>query len=227
MVWSYSAAIMFLGLILMLRPVVAQQKENLPEVKVEVKKEYDEDGNLVKTDSIRTWCWSGRDYSLEEFDSLRKDMGLDFNHMLPGNYNPFSFQGTPPGPPMHNFWHWNGRDSTARSYLEDLFDEETLEQFRRKYHSRDAFRHYPLPELDSLISSFHDRKWFNDAFSQDFRERYDDLHERLENYHREHQKLIEKYFGGPGQGDRNTPEAKQNRHIPDFNDGDKNNSGKI
>ena len=58
MVWSYSAAVLLLSLFVMLRPVVAQQEENLPEVKVEVKGKYDENGKLTTMDTVRTWNWS-------------------------------------------------------------------------------------------------------------------------------------------------------------------------
>ncbi len=227
LVWSYSATILLLGLVIMLRPVVAQQNDNLPDVKVEVKKEYDEGGKLVNMDSVKTWCWSGNAFTREEFDSLWKDIGMDLHALFPRNFDPFSFPGITTGPPMHNFWHWNGEDSTAYSYLEELFDEETLKEFRERYHSPGSFGHWPAPDLDSLALSFRENKWLNDAFRQDFREHYNDLQDRLENYHREHQMLIEKYFSKPEHEEKKSPEAEPNSYVPASKEEQKNKSGKI
>jgi len=61
-----------------------KQDENkpAPEEKIDIKKEFDEDGNITKYDSSYSWTWSGDDFMDEEMrreiqqklDQLRKEM---------------------------------------------------------------------------------------------------------------------------------------------------------
>jgi len=138
LVWSYSVALIFIGLFIMFTPVFAQQDDaDAPDVKVDIKKEYNELGTLIRVDSVRTWCWSGEQFSQQKFDSLWEDISGNLDHFLPRNFDYFRFNRMPPGPPMHNFWRWNGEDSSAYSYFHD-FDQyaETFEENFKDYSER-------------------------------------------------------------------------------------------
>ena len=55
-----------------------EMKKRDPEIKWDVQKDYDEDGNLVWFDSTYSWSWSDFDFGGAEFDSLFEDFFGDF-----------------------------------------------------------------------------------------------------------------------------------------------------
>ena len=119
-VWSYTTVLILIGIFIMLRPVVAQQEDPIPEMKVEVVEAYDELGNLVGFDSVRVWNWNGEQLSQKELDSTWKAMLNEAGLVLPRNFRPFDMNRHHPAFSMHPFWQWNGEDSSARSYLDEL-----------------------------------------------------------------------------------------------------------
>lgn len=126
-VWSYTSALILMGVFIMLRPVVAQQDEAIPEMKVEVVEACDELGNPVGLDSVMVWTWNGEQLSQKGLDSAWKAMLNEAGLVLPRNFRPFDMNRHHPAFSMHPFWQWNGEDSSARSYLDELsigFPEE-------------------------------------------------------------------------------------------------------
>ena len=81
-------------------------------------------------DSVRTWVWSGREYTESGFDSIWQCVETDIREFLPRNFGEYGYGCLCAGPPLHNRWHWNGGDSTAYSYIEDLLSDEFLESLR-------------------------------------------------------------------------------------------------
>jgi hypothetical protein len=63
-----------------------------PEEKVDVKREFDEDGNIIKYDSTYSWSWSGEDFMDEEMrrkfqdkmDQLREEMEMFSDEFISG-----------------------------------------------------------------------------------------------------------------------------------------------
>lgn len=197
LVWSYSGALIVFAIFFTITPVFAQWDEpDEPKVTIDVKKEYDDDGNLVKVDSVRTWVWSGHSFSDYGSDSIWQNFSEHFEDFSPRNFDQFGFHGLPPGQGLFNFWEWNESDSTAISQFEDYFDEEFLEQFNESFNS-DEFKNWSFPPLDSTKFSYFPFENLKDHFDDNYHEQFDDMQERLRLYHEEHQKLIEKYFHQP------------------------------
>ena len=205
LVWSYTGALVLVGLILMIRPVLAQEENNGPQVKVDVKKEYDEDGNLIRMDSVRTWTWSGESFSPEEFDSLWNNGGLDPDAFLPRNFDFYGFNDMP-FPPIHNFWHWNGEDSTAYSYLDQFFDDGFLQEFRRNFN-------FPDQGSDSLNYSHRGLNGTEEFLNEDFQQYFRDLEERMQQYQKDHQMLIDKYLNEHEQDSPDNPDVSPNSYM--------------
>lgn len=135
LVWGYSAALIIIGVLIMVRPVLAQDEKSVPEVKIDVQKKFDEQGNLIGMDSVRTWTWSGDHFSQEEFDSVWRDFHSRFDHLMKENFNGYSFNDLPD---MHNFWLWNGEDSTAYSHFDrlDEFLNEDFKEYMKEFEER-------------------------------------------------------------------------------------------
>ena len=218
MVFSYAAILCFLCSFIILNPLFGQEKEdqnsNKPEVKIDVQKEFDEQGNVVGYDSSYNWYWSGKEFTNMSFDSIFEHFHDDFNrwnnnfernHFKPFGY--FHYQGK----------QWNRIDSSLYADLEDLFDEEFMARF--SFESKD-FQFY-----DSTLTSLFDFEEFDQNFKiDDFlgnKELFEKLNrnqekymDRIKEYQKEHQQLIEKYFIKPK--DNNDPDIKidQNKYSP-------------
>jgi hypothetical protein len=68
---------------------IADPKKKAPEEKITVKKEYDENGNLIGFDSLRIWSWSGDSALRFQFDSGWEKF---FGHGSPDEDFGFPFQ---------------------------------------------------------------------------------------------------------------------------------------
>ena len=62
-------------------PDTVQSGKTLPDVHYDVKKEFDENGNLTRYDSVYTWSWTGGDTTLRHFEGndqmLKQFFGSD------------------------------------------------------------------------------------------------------------------------------------------------------
>jgi hypothetical protein len=80
--------------ILLASRVVAQKKDNnnQPDVKIDVKKQYDEKGNMVIYDSIYCWSWTGGPDDMN-IDSLMNKFRhhLEIYNYYDGDISPHSF----------------------------------------------------------------------------------------------------------------------------------------
>jgi hypothetical protein len=56
---------------------------NAPDVQVRVNREYDEDGNLIRYDSVYTYSYNSNDFSSNEWDSI-------FNDQFNSDYNEYN-----------------------------------------------------------------------------------------------------------------------------------------
>lgn len=199
----------------MISPVFAQWDESIePDVKINIEKEFDEDGNLVGVDTVKTWSWSGHQFSEHDFDSVMDHFSDHFEDFLPRNFDHFSFHDMPNGPPLHNFWEWNEDDSSAFSQLDEYFDESFFEDFQDHFQMPLTLNDWDFPGSDSAGLSFHDFGFLEDHFDEDFHNNFEDLQKRMQLYHEEHQKLIDKYFREPSQLEDLDPDEKPRQSIP-------------
>ncbi|MCD4732463.1 MAG: hypothetical protein K8R74_17810 [Bacteroidales bacterium] len=215
-VFSYATILCFLCSFIILNPLFGQEKEdqnsNKPEVKIDVQKEFDEQGNVIAYDSSYSWYWSGKEISSLNLDSIFESFHEDFDHwgksFKRNHIEPFSHF-------HHPGWQWNDIDSSLYSSLDQIFDEDFEEYFNFKY------EHFPFH--DSTIASFFDFE----GFDQKFRENQKDYLDRLKKYHEEHQQLIEKYFGQPFKENDQDIKYDQNKYSPKNEKVESNKSGRI
>lgn len=197
-VWTYSSVLILLVTFVMFKPVFAQLEEKTyPEEKVDVVKEYDADGNLVRLDSVRSWIWSGNAYAFHELDSLLQGMTGDLKEFFPRNFDVFGFDAMPNSPPLHGFWQWNEKDSTAYSQLGEDFEERFREYFSEEFFTPGHFGHSHFPDFDSLDFQRPDFERFDDFFDESLEEQFNDFSHRFQQYQEEHRQLIDKYFHQP------------------------------
>lgn len=219
-VFSYAALLCFVCSFIVLSPVFAQESDektkNDPDVQIDVNKEYDEHGNVIGYDSTYTWCWHGNNFS-------------KFHDSVYGHFkNCF---------PPH-VWHFKDMDSSLYSY----FDDDWFKKFNFEPPHIPNFHHFDIPFHDSLGISFHNfhdmHKFFEDEFDigqylpdenyfEQFQEKHSEFMERFNDYQKEHQKLLEKYFKQPYQKGDNEPEAEPNKYSPDNNKSEEGKSGKV
>lgn len=82
-VYSYAALLSVLSIFILINPVLAQENEpdtNNPKVHIDIKKQFNEEGNFTRYDSIYSWYWSGRDFPDAELDSLFRKLNQKFQH---------------------------------------------------------------------------------------------------------------------------------------------------
>jgi hypothetical protein len=114
-------------------------------------------------------------------------------------------------------WYWSGEGAAMYNFdsLFEQFDKQ-FDFFNDQWNwsGLDSFPSIPFPFNDSLGISFYNfddlSKYFDEEFNgtkhfDDFESlkelhgQHDEFMERFEEYQKEHQKLIEKYFGKPEQ----------------------------
>ena len=146
MVYSYAALLCFISFFILLSPILAQEESdpNQPEVRIDIKKEYDSLGNIAFYDSVYTWSWNGHDFPTEKLDSLFENLNngfqnIDFSNRL--HFRDFPFDST-------NLSYFNFEDLQQyvdkNFHFEDfLSDEKYLNDFRFKNEEfMDRFRKY-------------------------------------------------------------------------------------
>jgi len=218
-VFSYAALLCFVCSFIVLSPVLAQENEdksrNDPDVQIDVKKEYDEQGNVIGYDSTYSWYWHG-----QHFDDFHDSV---FSHWR-DCFNPHAN-------------YWNHLDSSLHSY----FDDEWFERFHFDPPQMPNFHHLDSPFHDSLGISFHNFKDMHRFFEEfdieeyipdekyfkEFNQKHSEFMERFDEYQKEHQQLIEKYFKQPYQKEENNPDAEPNKYSPDQKKSDHNKTGKV
>lgn len=231
MVFSYAAMLCFLCSFIILNPLFGQQEDdknsNKPGVRIDVNKEYDENGNVIGYDSTYSWFWSGKEITNMNFDSIFESFNDNFKHWNDkyekNHFEPFGYFHYPRG-------QWNDLDSTLYSDLKDLFDGEFMDRFN---FNKNHFQFY-----DSTITSYFDIEKFDQKFNMDdflynqkLFEKYNmdqeaDM-ERFREYQKEHQQLIEKYFGQPKQENDQEIEIDQNNYLPKNKRGQTDKTGRI
>ncbi len=201
-VWSTAVALCFASFFIVLSPIFAQDEVNpQPDVKIDVKKEYDDQGRLVKIDSARTWCWSGKHFTQEQVDSIMEKMHHGFDHFYHGFEDRFNHLHFPDFSPFENYWDFDGTDSTVTHPFENFFNEDFFSRFHH-FEPPTFPGHWDFPLNDSTGISFFDYDSFEEYFEENHKDRFDDFKLRFDEYHKEHQKLIEKYFGEPIQEEK-------------------------
>jgi hypothetical protein len=206
LVWSYTAFLLIAGIFIMIRPVLAQDENPDPEFRVDVKKEYDVHGNLTHLDTVRSWTWSGEEYSIDAFDSIWRHMGGHPHDFLPRNFNSCGFLGFPPGPPLSGSWLWNPEDSTAYPFLDEIFDKDFLKGTWNGFIPSHVRWSAPGDTIDFSCRE----PGFNEEYFEDYLNQLNDLEDRMEHYMQEHHQLIEKYFSPPSPGGATKHSMPQN-----------------
>ncbi|WP_423126551.1 hypothetical protein [Gaoshiqia sp. Z1-71] len=123
---------------------LAQKKEKakLPEEQIQVNKEFDENGNLIRFDSTYVWSWSSDSANLNTFnlDAIRREMENMFGGSFQNFFSDSIFGGQSPFPGMPDFFGSPGFDSmnpfgqwfndSALNLIPDSFSLFNLDRFR-------------------------------------------------------------------------------------------------
>ncbi|MEZ5083397.1 MAG: hypothetical protein R2750_08115 [Bacteroidales bacterium] len=222
--WSYGFALCTLTIFIIISPALAQTgpiDEDAPEIRVDVKKEYDEEGNVIRIDSSRMWCWLGKEFSIEQQDSIVNEIEKNVTNILHRNHRlPLGTSDLPFGPPLHRFWHWNGADSTVTS----LFDKFKGERFYGFFNLRskpNLFWNSPFHDSIDFADKYINPKLIDDYFEKNLNE-MEDFCDRFRRYQKEYQELFEKILSQPGQNEDIDPHDEQNPDFPSSrHEGDK------
>jgi hypothetical protein len=205
-VFSYAGIMCLLGFFILLSPVFAQDdsiQSNQPKVHIDVKRQYDQNGNLSEYDSIYSWYWSGKGGLPSGFgsvDSLRYSSHPDlFNQDWPFDLN-FQFPDFPGlfdyNVPLNDSLGISFHDfDELQKYFEDNFDFKSM-----------------MPD---------------EEFFKKYDQQHDEFMERYRKYQKENQKLIEKYFGRPLQETDTIPGFERDRYVPDSKGSNPEKHGKI
>jgi hypothetical protein len=187
--------------------IVAQKKDNnnQPDVKIDVKKQYDEKGNMVVYDSIYSWSWSGNPDDMD-IDSLMNKFrhhleiynyydGDIFPHsfILPQfpDVNPESFFGTEDSILS---WDFNNDTTLKNFFFDDFFYwnfipyseslEEFFDDFLYGFHKFRDFPEWNLPPFSPHDTTGY--KKLPSPFLYDYF-LYQDLRDRQNNRHKKNQ----------------------------------------
>ena len=196
-VFSYAVVLSFISFFILLSPVLAQNEDELqdnkPKVEIDVKKQFDENGNITGYDSSYSWTWKGENFPIEDLDSIFRKFHKNFDQ--------FSFH-FPPIP--YFFYH----------------DNPLNDSLWMSFHN-----------FDNLGELFNDFDFEDYIPSEDFYNKFSDQHEdflkRYNEYLKEHQKLIEKYFHEPFHNEDLYNGIEQNKYSPDKDKRYKDKSAKV
>lgn len=97
-----------------------EQKEKQPKTEIKVQKEMDEEGNIIRMDSVYKWSWSGR----FDMDSMMTEFEKHFDFSFPHDFT-FDFQLPDVVMPDIRF-HFN----------DSIWNQEDLDEFLNDFEMR-------------------------------------------------------------------------------------------
>jgi hypothetical protein len=204
MVFSYAGIMSLLSFFILLSPLFAQDDENVrqnePKVHIDVKKEFDENGNISRFDSTYSWYWSVKGNDLADFDSLFDDFNLQFD-LFGDQFNGIVI---PQLPPFHYFRYDDENDSSG--YFFHDFDD------MHKFFNKDFDLKKMIPDKE---------------FIERYQKEHEAFLERYKEYQKEHQKLIEKYFRLNENNDETKPKAEPDNFKSPEKPDSRSKTGKI
>ncbi len=224
-VFSYAGLMSLLSFFILLSPVFSQEdkpiQKNEPKIHYDVKKEFDKDGNLTGYDSTFSWYWSDRGFGIHDFDSLFEEFDQNFNFL--GDQRNWSgvhpFGGLPHDSP---FWNWNGEDSSGVFQQDSIFNRFFYKDpLNYSFFDFDDFSDFFDHRID--IEQYFEEKGLNNKHFEQELEFWD----KIKEYQKENQKLIEKYFGKPDQFKETEPQCEPQKLSSPPSPSYPNKSGKI
>jgi len=198
MVWVYAVVMSAAAIFTVLSPALAQVDKpecDEPEIRWDVKKDYDRDGRLSRYDSTWTWSWQGHGQPPLDMDSLFGHFhegfegfgqmpGFDWDEfMMPFDDWP-DWPGMPPMPAFPPFrYHPYGSDTSFDMPFGDPW-----------YHNTDSLpgaEHFYWQQPGFPFGGpYPPERFYDDEDLKGMK----DFDRRYREYLEEHRKLIEKYF---------------------------------
>jgi len=173
--------------------------ENEPEVKVDVKKEYDEEGNVIRFDSSYAWKWSDQgtfdEETLKKFEEKMKKLHEDMEVWNDDFFSGFHFDDNMLKDlrEFHEDFKFNFDDSVLyKDHWEDLFDENHF-QFHGFNFDGNNFEVMPfdkerIEEMEKRMKDLFDGEFderirkFIEEHKHEIDEIRDQIHESIPNY---------------------------------------------
>lgn len=135
------------------------ESHETPEGSWTITKEYDEDGNLISSDSTYTYSYSSGDLSQKEIDSIRRQLNINLKKNFDIDLSSFE----------DSFFDKDFQQSLLEDFDEEDFDFDAFMQDEEIRELRDSFLNSDLhkdlielqkkimPELDSLREEFMEK----------------------------------------------------------------------
>jgi hypothetical protein len=164
---------------------VAQKKDNngQPDVKIDVRKEYDEKGNMILYDSIYSWSWSGSQDDMA-FDTLMDNFRhhLEIYNYHEGDFFPHSFV-LPQSPGINPEFSPGDKDTVPSQdfgeYLQEFFDD-----FLYGFHNFPGFPEWDFQPLspDDTTGLWYDPfdNFFPDDYLEEMEKNLQEMREHFE-----------------------------------------------
>lgn len=142
-IYTLIIILMLPGIFLAGKSVAQKKDKGQPDVKIDVKKEYDEKGNMVLYDSTYSWSWSGNSDDMD-LDSLLEKFHhhLEIYNLYDDDFFPHAFM-FPESPdsgrgsffgPEDSTRSWEfGSDTTLKNYFFDDFFNRNFPSFDNEY----------------------------------------------------------------------------------------------
>ncbi len=163
--WSYSTVLILVCFVVLLSPAFAQEQDSIegkPQIKIEVQKEYDEDGNIIGLDSSWCWQWNGAHVYNFNHDSLWSKLHEHYNRIMfdinsrdlfdslkISHWNDTSSH-------FHNWSHLFNKDFELNSFIPD---KEEMENFRKQHEElMERFREYQKEHKKLLDKYFFEHQ---------------------------------------------------------------------
>lgn len=148
------------------------EREKLPDVKIHVQKDVDEDGSMVQMDSSFSWTWSWENGIPEDFQHRLQDI---FKHFEDGFYFHFN-DSTLSGQRFHKFFNedFNWKLEGLQN-LDEKFNDDFIEKLNKK-----------LEGLQDMDIQF---QW-EENFSQHLEKRIQQMLQKWQEFYEDHQKDV-------------------------------------
>jgi hypothetical protein len=162
--WSYVSVLSFICFLVMFSPVLGQTEEPIeqkPQVKIDVQKEYDEDGNMTGYDSSWNWHWQGNSHFDIHHDSIWTRFNDHWNRVMYDIYSRDFFDSL-----NINQWadtmafHFKDWGRSMENFMEEERykpSKETIEEWQKQHQEfMESFKEYHMEHKKLLRKYFYE-----------------------------------------------------------------------
>jgi len=162
--WSYISLLSLICFVVMFSPVIGQTEDSLeekPQVKMDVQKEYDKDGNLVSYDSSWRWNWKNNAHFNIDHDSVWTRFNDHWNRVMYDIHSRDFFDSLN----IHQWsdtmaFHFKDWGKSMENFMEEERykpDKETIEKWQKQHQEfMERFKEYHNEHKKLLRKYFYE-----------------------------------------------------------------------